>query len=99
MTMETTTSLPPQRVLEAVKEFFLGDEPFHSAWLVSESETHLSFATFRGNLAVAAFPDPRGEAPTRVRVSTLREEGAVPRLLTYLRTLGSPRLHQEGAGA
>lgn len=96
--METTTSLPPERVLEAVKEFFLGDEPFHSAWLIAESESHLSFGTFRGNLAVAAFPDPKGEAPTRVRVSTLREEGAVPRLLTYLRTLDSPRVEREGAG-
>jgi hypothetical protein len=87
MTREITTGLSPESVLNAVRSFFMGRDSLHSAWLETESETHLSFGTFRGNLAVAAFPDPLGEAPTRVRVSTLREEGAVPRLLTYLRTL------------
>jgi hypothetical protein len=87
MTREITTELSPESVLKAVRSFFMGQGALHSAWLETESETHLSFGTFRGNLAVAAFPDPTGEAPTRVRVSTLREEGAVPRLLTYLGTL------------
>lgn len=87
MTTETTTTLPPTEVLEAVREFFMGGDAYHEAWLERESESHLSFGTFRGNLAVAAFPDPAGEAPTRIRITTLREEGVVPRLLTYLQTL------------
>lgn len=97
MTTEITTRVPPAEVLEAVKRFFGGRKPFHDAWLENESEGHLSFGTFRGNIAVAAFPDPEGEAPTRVRVSTLREEGAVPRLLTYLRTLDASGL-EAGTG-
>lgn len=87
MTTETTTTLPPADVLDAVRHFFMGGDAYHEAWLETESESHLSFGTFRGNLAVAAFPDPAGEAPTRVRITTLREEGVVPRLLTYLQTL------------
>lgn len=97
MTVETTSTLPPADVLAAAKRFFTGDEPFYSAWLESESDTHLSVGTFRGTIAVAAFPDPRGEAPTRVRVSTLREEGAVPRLVTYLASLDSGRLEPRPA--
>lgn len=85
MTTETTTSLPPDEVLSAVRHFFMGSDSLHSAWLETESDTHVSFATFRGNLAVAAYPDPLDEAPTRVRISTLREESAVGRLVTYLR--------------
>lgn len=85
MTRETTTTLAPDEVLSAVRRFFMGPDSLHSAWLETESDTHVSFGTFRGNLAVAAFPDPLDEAPTRVRISTLREESAVGRLLTYLR--------------
>ena len=79
--------MPPREVLEAVKRFLMDEGLFHPPWLESESDTHLTFGTFRGNLAVAAFPDPKGEAPTRVRITTLREEGIVPPLVTYLRTL------------
>ncbi|MFQ5688724.1 MAG: hypothetical protein ACE5HQ_00445 [Gemmatimonadota bacterium] len=85
--METTTTLSPTEVMAEVKRFFLGPGAFHSAWLEHEGESYLTFGTFRGNLAVGAFPDPEHEGRTRVRVSTLRDEGAVPRLLTYLRTL------------
>lgn len=91
MTTETTTILSPTDVLQAVKRFFMGEDAYHSAWLERESETHLSFGTFRGNIAVAAFPDPEQDGRTRVRVSTLREEHAVPRLMTYLRTLDAPQ--------
>lgn len=86
MTTETTTTLAPDQVLSAVRNFFTGSDSLHSAWLETESDTHISFGTFRGNLAIAAFPDPQDEAPTRVRISTLREEGVVGRLVTYLRT-------------
>lgn len=94
MTTEITTSLSPSEVLRAVKRFFMGGDGYHSAWLDWESETHLTFGTFRGSLAVAAFPDPDAKGRSRVRVSTLREEHAVPRLMTYLTTLDSPRLEQ-----
>lgn len=91
MRVEITSRLSPETVLEATKGFFTGPNAYASAWLETESESHLGFGTFRGNLAVAAFPDPEGEARTRIRISTLREEGVVPRLLTYLRTLATSR--------
>lgn len=97
MTSEITTRLPPADVLAAARRFFMGPEAYHEAWLETESEGHVSFGTFRGKIAVAAFPDPREEAPTRVRVSTLREEGAVPRLLTYLGTLEAPEPEAEAS--
>lgn len=100
MTTETTSRMTPEEVLSAVRHFFMGPDSLHSAWLETESDTHVSFGTFRGNLAVAAFPDPREEAPTRVRISTLREESAVGRLVTYLRArevVGPAALGQGGA--
>jgi hypothetical protein len=102
MTTETTTTLAPEQVLRAVRNFFMGSDSVHSAWLETESETHISFGTFRGNLAIAAFPDPLDEAPTRVRISTLREEGMVGRLVTYLRTretVGQVAHENESGGA
>lgn len=99
MTVEITSELSAARVLEAAKEFFMGDDAYQPAWLETESESHLGFGTFRGNLAVAAFPDPDGEAPTRVRISTLREEGTVPRLVTYLSTLDPSRPRGTRAGS
>jgi hypothetical protein len=99
MTTETTTTLAPEQVLSAVRRFFMGADSVHSAWLETESDTHISFGTFRGNLAVAAFPDPLDEAPTRVRISTLREESAVGKLVTYLRTREAVgRAAHEGGG-
>lgn len=88
MTIETTTTVPASAVLDAVREFFLGPERLGDAWIVSESDTHVSLNTFRGNLALAAFPDREADGRTRVRVTTLREENLVPRLLTYIQSLG-----------
>lgn len=88
MTIETTTTLPARAVLDAVREFLLGPERLGDAWIDSESDAHVSFHTFRGNLALAAFPDREREGRTRVRVTTLREENLVPRLLTYIESLG-----------
>lgn len=88
MTSETTTSLPPDEVLNLAREFFAGENAVHGASLSEESDSHVTFATFRSRIVVAAFPDPRGEAPTRVRVSSLREYTAADRFLTYLRTSG-----------
>lgn len=97
MTFETTSSLSPGEVLAAARRYLAGGDGLPPAWLENESEGHLSFGTFRGNIAVAAFPDPSGEAPTRIRVTTLRDEGVVSRLMTYLGTLDAPA--REGAGA
>lgn len=84
MTTEIVSALAPAEVLAAAREFFLGDGRMADAWVDTESDTHIAFCTFRGNLAVAAFPDPAGPDATRIRVTTLREEGIVPRLLSHL---------------
>lgn len=84
MTTETASALAPADVLAATRDFFLGDDRMVDAWVDTESDTHIAFCTFRGNLSVAAFPDPAGPGGTRVRVTTLREEGIVPRLLAHL---------------
>lgn len=93
MTSETTTDLSPEAVLELAREFFTGSDAVFEASVSEESDTHITFATFRSRIVVAAFPDPEGEAATRVRVSTLREYTVADRFLTYLRT--APR---EAAG-
>ena len=85
MTSETTTTLPATAVLSAAKRFFTGSEAIHAAWIEAESDTHVSFATFRSNVLVSALPDPEREGMTRVRASTLRDEAAVGKFLTYLR--------------
>ncbi len=84
MTTETSTTLTPADVLAAARDFFLGDDRMADAWVDTESDTHIAFCTFRGNLSVGAFPDPEAGNATRVRVTTLREEGIVPRLIAYL---------------
>lgn len=86
MTSETTTGLAPDDVLDLAREFFTGRDAVHEASVSEESETHITFATFRSRIVVAAFPDPDGEDETRVRVSTLREYDVADRFLTFLRT-------------
>ena len=86
MTNEATTELSPDRVLEMARAFFTGPDAVQPASISEESERHLTFATFRSRIVVSAFPDPEEEAPTRVRVSTLREYAAADRFLTWLRT-------------
>lgn len=95
MTREMTTSLSPREVLEEAKRFFMSDLSVYSAWLEQESDNHCTFSTFRSRIAIAAFADPQEEAPTRVRISTLRVEEAVGKFLTYLRTVDSPGLRRE----
>ena len=87
MTSETITSARPARVLDAARRFFTGTGRYADAWIEDESDTHVAFGTFRGSLAVAAFADPEDPERTRIRVTTLRDEGLVPRLLTYLEGL------------
>jgi len=85
MTTETTARIDPGAVLDAVRDFFIGPDRMADAWIESESDSHISFCTFRGNLSIAAVARPDGEAGSRVRITTLRDEGLVPRLVTYLR--------------
>lgn len=92
MTNETTTSLSPERVLQEARDFFTGSHSAYQASISEESDTHIAFATFRSRLVVSAFPDPREEAPTRVRVSTLRENELVGKFLTHIRTADHGRL-------
>ena len=92
MTTETTAPMAPADVLRATRDFFTGPARMADAWIESESDSHVSFCTFRGNLAVAATPDPDAPGRSRVRVSTLREEGLVPRLITYLGSLAATRV-------
>lgn len=97
MTSEATTELPPARVLELAREFFTGADAVHEVSISEESDSHITFATFRSRIVVAAFPDPRDEAPTRVRVSTLREYAVADRFLTYLRSADSGKVERPGA--
>jgi hypothetical protein len=91
MTTETTARIPPGAILDAARDFFTGPDRMADAWIESESDSHLSFCTFRGNLSIAAVPDPDEEGGSRIRITTLRDEGLVPRLVTYLtrRAVGS----------
>jgi len=84
MTTEIGTVLAVEAVLARARTFFLGADRFADAWIESESDTHITFCTFRGSLSIAAFPGTEGDDTTRVRVTTLREEGIVPRLLAYV---------------
>lgn len=86
MTSETTTSRAPGEVLDLAREFFTGRNAVYEASVSEESDTHVTFATFRSRIAVGAFPDPGDEDRTRVRVSTLREYAAADRFLTFLDT-------------
>jgi len=86
MTAETTTILLPDQVLTAARRFFTGGEAVHSTWVETESSTHVSFATFRSNIVVSAVPDSRAAGATMVRVSSLRDAGAVGRFITFLST-------------
>ena len=87
MTAETTITMTPSEVLEAARRFFTGTDAVHAAWIETESPTHVSFATFRSNILVSALPDPGGKSDlTLVRVSTLRDQAAVGKFLTFLET-------------
>lgn len=90
MTSETVTDLSPDDVLDLARDFFTGRDAVYEASISGESDTHVSFATFRSRIVVAAFPDPEGEGRTRARVSTLREYAVADRFLTYLETHDAP---------
>ncbi|MFO7588864.1 MAG: hypothetical protein R6X22_12480 [Gemmatimonadota bacterium] len=85
MITETVSALSPERVIEEAKRFFTGGQAVLPAQIVDESDRHLTVSTFRSRVAVSAFPDPEG-AGTRVRVSTLRRNDAVGKLVALLAT-------------
>ena len=63
MTTETKSQLSSLQILEAARRFFLGDEPVCQAWLESESDTSLTFNTFKTNIVVnwGASPNTAGD--------------------------------------
>lgn len=83
MISETLTGMSPERTIDAARRFFTDSGAVHSATIVEEGDNHLTVATFRSRVAISAFPDPDGQG-TRVRVSTLRRNDAVGKLLTLL---------------
>jgi len=85
MISETLTGMSPERTIDAARRFFTDSGAVFPATIVDEGENHLTGATFRSRLAISAFPDPEGKG-TRVRVSTLRRNDAVGKLLTLLAT-------------
>ncbi len=91
MTTEIASPLSPGDALAAARAFFLGEDRMADAWIETESDAHITFCTFRGSLSVAAFPDSEVPGGTRIRVTTLREEGIVPRLMAHLGLEGAAR--------
>ncbi|HKK28218.1 MAG TPA: hypothetical protein VKB18_09060 [Gemmatimonadota bacterium] len=87
MTHEMTTTLEPFEVLEVAREFFTGRRPVCPASVENESDTHITFNTFRSRITVAAFPDPDDASRTRVRASTLREDAVASRFLSAVRAV------------
>ena len=85
MVSETLTTMSPERTIDEAKRFFTDAGSMLPATIVNEGENHLTVATFRSRLSISAWPDPEGRG-TRVRVSTLRRNDAVGKLLTLLAT-------------
>jgi len=88
MISETLTAMSPEQTIEEAKRFFTDSDATLPATIVEQGGNHLTVAAFRSRLAISAFPDPDGRG-TRVRVSTLRRNDAVGKLLTLLAT-GEP---------
>ena len=83
MITETTTRLTPEQVLDGARRFFTAEGSQSAANVVSESDRHVTVATFRSRLAISAWEDEAlGE--TRVRVSTLRRQDSVGKFLSWL---------------
>ncbi|MCL7926426.1 MAG: hypothetical protein M8860_02370 [marine benthic group bacterium] len=85
MISETITALEPDAAIELARGFFTDPRSPLPATVVEHGDGHLAVETFRSTVAVSAFPDPEGRG-TRVRVSTLRRNDAVGKLLTLLAT-------------
>ena len=57
MTTETTSSLSPEAVLSAAREFFVGPARMADAWVESESDQHISFCWLIGIVSFWDFLD------------------------------------------
>lgn len=97
MTIETTTPLSPAEVLVHAREFFTARDSLHTASIETESDSHITFNTFRSRIAVSAFADPEEEDSTRVRVTTLREDATAAKFITYVRTAASSGRRRAGS--
>ena len=85
MITETLTAMSPERTIDEAKRFFTASDATLPATVVEEGDNHLTVATFRSRLAITAYLDPEGRG-TRVRISTLRRNDAVGKLLTLRAT-------------
>jgi hypothetical protein len=85
MISETITALDPEAAIEVAKRFFTDPRSPLPATVIEQGEGHLAVETFRSTVAVSAVQDPDGRG-TRIRVSTLRRNDAVGKLLTLLAT-------------
>jgi hypothetical protein len=85
MITETTTRLAPEQVIDGARRFFTAEDSLSAANVVSESERHVTLATFRSRLAISAWEDEELGA-TRVRVSTLRRQDSVGKFMSWLTT-------------
>ncbi len=82
MIHDTTTSLPPQEVLERAKRFFAERVPATGCFLERESPRHVVLRGQGGEeIVIAVFP---GEGGTAVRGSTLMFDQQVGRFLATL---------------
>ncbi len=88
MVTEIETALTPEAVIAETQRFFAEEDAVLPATIVEEGATYLTVATFRSRIAISAIADPSG-GKTRVRVSTLRRNDGVGKLLTRLASAGA----------
>lgn len=79
---ETTTSLPPEAVLDAAREFFARRNPLYAAFVEQESDRHVSLRGQGGEeVVIGVSPAANG---TRVTGSTYMFDAQVGRFLSLL---------------
>lgn len=89
MTTETTTQLSPAEAIAESRRYFTRSLIGYSGTIEDETDTSLLLNDFRNRIAISAVATEDGEAPTRVRVSTLRPDERVAKYLSFIRTAGS----------
>ncbi len=79
---ETITSLPPEAVLEAAREFFVRRNPIYAAFVEQESDRHISLRGQGGEeIVIGVIPAASG---TRVSGATYLFDAQVGRFLALL---------------
>lgn len=80
--IETTTSLTPDQVLDAAREFFARRNSLYAAFVEQESDTHLSLRGQGGEeIVIAAVP---ADTQTRVTGSSYMFDAQVSRFFSIL---------------